>query len=343
MRHLIYIVLSLLLLASCNHKEFCYHHPHTAKVRMDVDWSQFDKDTPSGMTVMVYPQSGGDALHHLTNNTSYAIVDLEAGLYNTIVYNQSDTEFGSVSFVDMEEFSTAKVLLNDKISRWYASRSEEEKLAEQPEWIGTDFCTDVEVTPAMVEAETEEYMATIAQMSQTRTDFKVAALTPRNIIHTINVTVHLKGIYNVLSARASLTGLAEGYLFSEATPTESQVTHLFESWSIKQNPEDPTTGYLTASITSMGLPYGHGGTADENLFTLSLLLVDGETVVDIPFKVGDKLSERKAKSDKYTLELNLELYAEETLPDVPPAGAGGGGFNATVDDWGEEQNIDLGL
>jgi len=31
------------------------------------------------------------------------------------------------------------------------------------------------------------------------------------------------------------------------------------------------------------------------------------------------------------------------LPDVQPEGDGGGGFSAIVDDWGEEQNIDLGL
>ena len=25
-------------LCSCNHKELCYHHPHTASVKVEFDW-----------------------------------------------------------------------------------------------------------------------------------------------------------------------------------------------------------------------------------------------------------------------------------------------------------------
>lgn len=343
MRYLIYIIVSFLIFTSCNHKDLCYHHPHTAKVRIDVDWSEFDKETPTGMTVMIYPQADGQPIRHLTNTTTHAIVDLEAGLYNTIVYNQSDTEYGSVIFVDMEEFATAKVLANEAESRWYSCRAEDEKLAKQPEWIGTDTGTDAVVTPEMVEAEAEEFMANISQKSRTRSEYVIESLVPQNIIHTINVKVHLKGIYNLRSARASLTGLAEGYSFAASEPTESQVTQLLESWSMTQNADDPTQGYITAKITSMGLPYGHQSLADENEFTLSVLLVDNKTVVDIPFVVGDKLRKRYNEAGEYTYEIDLELWAEQILPDVKPEGSNDGGFDATVDDWGEEHNVDLNL
>ena len=48
------IALCFAALTSCRHKELCLHHPHTANVRIDVDWSGFEKEVPTGMTVLVY-------------------------------------------------------------------------------------------------------------------------------------------------------------------------------------------------------------------------------------------------------------------------------------------------
>ena len=333
----------LLLLASCTHQELCYHHPHTAKVRINVDWSQFDKETPTGMTVMIYPQNEGQHVRHLTNTITHAVVDLEAGLYNTIVYNQSETEFGTVMFSGMDCFSTAEIHAVSATSRWYACRAEEEKLVVQPEWIGADYCTDVEVTTLMVETAGEEYMASISKMSKTRSQFLVATHTPQNIIHTITVKVHVKGIYNLRSARASLTGLSGGYSFSQDAPTADKVTQLLESWTITQDPIDPTQGYIIAQITSMGLPCGHSAQAEENEFALSMLLVDNETIVDVPFKVGDKFQTVCDESGRHTLDLHVELSVDEPLPDVKPSEGGGGGFSAVVDGWGEEQNVDINM
>ena len=49
MNHLTLSLLGMLmLLVSCNHKELCYSHPHTAKVRVNVDWSEFvEEDLPA--------------------------------------------------------------------------------------------------------------------------------------------------------------------------------------------------------------------------------------------------------------------------------------------------------
>lgn len=343
MRYIISVIIALLLFTSCDHKELCYHHPHTAKVRFDVDWSEFEEETPTGMTVMIYPQSGGKPLRHLTNTISHAIVDLEAGKYNSIVYNQSDTEFGSVMFAEMDDFYTAEVRTVEDESRWYTCRADNEKLAVQPEWVGTDCYTDAEVTPQMVEAAGDEYIASISQASQTRTQYVIASHTPKNIIHTIYIKVYIKGIYNLRSARASLTGLAEGYSFSQARTTDSQVTQLIEQWQLTADKNDPTQGYITAKITTMGLPYGHAEKPDDNEFNLSLLLVDNETIIDVPFKVGDKLRKIQNDEGEYILAFELELTLDDVLPDVKPSGSGEGGFKVTVDDWGEEQNVDINM
>jgi len=343
MRRLLRTLLVLLLLTACEHKELCYHHPHTARVKVNVDWSKFDKETPTGMTVMVYPQSGGAALRHLSGTTSHAYLDLEAGLYNTIVFNQSDMEFSSVSFQGMDRYETAEVRLNNAESRWYECRSTIEKLGAQPEWVGTDCYTDALVTPEMVEITGQEIIANASRGSRVNTEFVIAEHTPLNIIHQIFVKVHFNNIYNLRSARASLNGLAEGYMFADGKATEATVTQLLESWKLTVDEEDPTKGYITTCITSMGLPSNHSGVAEDNEFVLSALLVDEKTVIDFPFSVGDKIVKRYDENNNYLLELELELWVDDPLPDVKPVDSGKGGFDAVVDDWGEEQNIDLGL
>ena len=346
-RYIICIIVLFVVLSSCEHKNLCFHHPHTAQVRIDVDWSHFDNETPTGMTVMVYPADGGQYIRHLTNTTTHALLDLEAGLYNTIVFNQSDAEFGTMEFRDMDQFATAEVHTVPTESRWYTRADENEKLVAQPEWLATDYRTNVEVTPKMVEIAGEEYMATLSKSNKNqvkaRTHFVIATHTPQNIIHTITVKLHLKNIYNLRSARASLRGLASGYSFSLNANTEGTVTQLLEYWSMTVDPDDPTLGYITAQITSMGLPYGHTAQPEDNEFNISILLVDNETIVDIPFSVGDKFQKVYDDAGNYNLELFVELWAEDPLPDVKPTGDEEGGFDAIVDEWGEEENIDIAM
>ena len=48
---------------------------------------------------------------------------------------------------------------------------------------------------------------------------------------------------------------------------------------------------------------------------------------------------RDAEDDTAHLTLHLEIQLPEPLPDVKPEGGQGGGFDATVNDWGEEIDI----
>ena len=343
MRRYIYIVATLLMFVSCNHYDLCFHHPHTARARINVDWSKFDKETPTGMTVMIYPESTGNPIRLLSNNINYVLADLEADNYSTLVYNQSDNEYATVQFVGMNSYTTATVMAKAYESRWYKSRSESEIIALQPEWVATDAKTGAVVTPEMVRITGEESFASITQKGELKSEFVIATHTPRNIIHTVNVKVHLDGVYNLRSARASLSGMAEGYNFSTAESSLSKVTHLQESWTLVTDKIDPTKGYITAKIRCFGLPFDHSAKPEDNDFVLSLLLVDDTTIIDFPFKVGDRLKKVYNEDGEYALELSLELWADKPLPDVKPSDSGESGFKATIDDWGEEEKVDINI
>lgn len=340
---LLMLIAIVVAMTSCEHKDLCYHHPHTARVRIDVDWAKYSKDTPSGMSVLVYDHEGAQRLNLLSNTITHVYADLEAGTYHSIAFNQSPSEYGSVTFKYMDDYNRARVLTNKYLSRWYvARRGSSDEVAEQPEWIGADRQEYIEVTPDMVEA-TSGYMTHEKKSSG---DIVVATHYPLNIIHTLIVRIDLKGIKNLRSARASLDGLAEGYIFSLEQPTSSNVTQLLETWrlstdknSTKDDDGNPVDGYITTTITFFGLPMSHQGIDEENYLYLSLLLVDNETQINVPFFVGDKFERDPVLENTWYLNLTYD----DPLPDVAPESGTGAGFEATVDDWEEGEDITVGV
>lgn len=334
MKHtFIYICASFLLLAlvACNHKELCLHYPHRAKIRINVDWSEFPEEKPSGMTVMTYSETDAIPPQTILSNTlDHVYVNLEEGNYHTLVFNQSVSEFGSFIFRDMDKWELAEVVAANVSSRWYEGRADEERVVTEPEWLGIDSDGTVEVTPEMAEISSEH----MGSAPKEEVEYVIATHVPRNIIYTMHVEVHIPGgVYNLRSARAALGGLSEGVKFSTLRRDNDIVTQLLEEWTLTVDKENPVQGTLTTSFQCFGLPHSHQGIPEENHFLLSMLLVDNKTQVDVPFEVGH-LFERD--EDSTTLTLYLELTLPEVLPDVKPEGGSGSGFDATVEDWGEE-------
>lgn len=345
---LLYTLVAIGLFASCEHKDLCYNYQPTASVRVDVDWSKFtDYETPTGMTLVFYPQSSNEeTITRLTNNISQAILNLPANRYHVLAFNQSTTEFGSLSFRGMDKQETAQVVATEHKSRWYTARSQYEKTASNPEWLGVANYSGAEVTKQMLD---DAAAATLSSGATTRSGQPlIASLVPQNVVHTVKVKVHLKNIYNLRSARASLNGMAEGITLATAQPLSSKVTHLMEEWTMERDPADPTMGVLEGSITCFGLPSGHQSTAEENLFTLSLLLVDNKTVMTFPFSVGDRFIQNTIEGNveqqaNVELQLLLEINADIPLADVKPEGGASGGFTADVEDWSDVEEYDINI
>lgn len=349
------IALAFCLLVSCTHKELCYRHPHTAKVRINVDWSEFEPyEKPTGMTLKLYPGDGildeqtrddmvppgttassGGVVTHLTNTTSHAILNLPANYYHVLVFNQSTTEFGSFSFRDMDDRESAVVVMQYQ-SRWYSStRTGESDVATSPEWLGVGNFDDAQVTQAMIDAEVDS-----AITGMPITEYPVIAdITPHNVIYTVKVRIHINNIYNLRSARASMTGMAEGYQLTREQRLSTEVTHLIERWSMTQDAADPANGYIDASFTCFGLPNDHAATAGENLLTLDALLVDNKTIETFAFNVGDRFV--LDESDPNRMTYSVVITDPVTLSDVKPDGGSGCGFDVSVEDWGDEINQDI--
>lgn len=327
-RKLLILFAAVVCLCGCDHKSVCVVHPHTVAVRVSVDWEKFRaKEDPTGMTVMVYPGSGEAPVTVLSNTLTHADVTLAAGIYHSVVFNQSTTEFGSLSFRNLEDFSKAEVVAAEAPTKWY-TRADNERTAYEPEWFGASRVEGSEVTDEMLEAAARNQIVELVHH------------TPENVIYTVKVKVHMQNIQNLKSARAALTGMAEGYMLGGGAPSRTQATHLMESWSLVQDEGNPMEGYIHATLTCFGLPTGHTGKAEENELELHLLLADNQTQLSIPFKIGNLFEKA---GDGSTLELHLNLTVTDPLPDVEPQDGTAGGFDATVEDWGEEIDHDVNI
>lgn len=108
-----FLLLALLLFSSCNHKEFCYDHPHGVRLQLVYDWSEAPEANPAGMTVFFYPvndpvsrqdvEVSPYAVRYDFSNNSGGQIELKPGRYIAVTYN-NDTE--AVQFGGLNAYNT---------------------------------------------------------------------------------------------------------------------------------------------------------------------------------------------------------------------------------------------
>ena len=312
-----------ILLTSCIYDDYsgCPQKSDRKMVRINVDWHLFDKEVPTGMTVMVFPWSGGAPHTVLTNEITHADFSLEPGKYRILVFNQSTTEFGTLDFQGMDSYETARAVVQHTTSRWY-SRGDNELIGVEHEWLASDKLDEFDVSD----------------------DFSEVTLTPKNVLSQIQVSVKVPGIKNLRYVRGSLTGISEGFLLGQGKPLQSKVTYLLETWTKSVDENDATLGTLKTSVKCFGLPETAHLDAENNKLSLSALLIDNKTQIDHQFVVGDKFQKDDNSSELgYTVTLHVDVKVPEPLPEVKPSEGSSGGFDVTIQDWGKPEDIDMEL
>jgi hypothetical protein len=341
-------------------KDLCFYHPHTAPVKVNVDWSFFRHlERPTGMSVYVWSQNNPNKnTTFLTHSLSSIKLNLEAGKYDAFVYNQSELEFSTIEFHNLDDFNKAEARVIQVKSNWLSTKQPITKVGAEPEWLAIDCIRDVEVTDEMVAKAEAEYLATLPEANKqlqqqkstretTKTENEVGPLVPKSIIKNLDIYVHLENLPFLRSALGAIGDMAEGCYISTGLPTERHVTHTVGTWGLvyDQTPSggvDLMKGAIKVSLSTFGLPAGHQGKPEENNLYIRLLLVDNETILERDFPVGDIIAELN-KYDGTLLDENgqpiwpeIHVYWPEPLPEVEPVGGGGGAFDVGVSEWGDE-------
>lgn len=371
---LIILTMTIIAAVSCTQdmdfgfKELCFYHPHTAPVKVKVDWSKFRHiERPTGMTVYAYPLNPDeDLFRFVSHNLDAVTLDLKAGFFHAFAFNQSDSEYATIEFYNLNDFENAEARVVQVKSNWYSTRTPETKLGAEPEWLAIDCLKNIEVTEEMVEIAEQEYLAarqeaararkqarkeldTKAPTKVTKTQHEVGTLTPKAIVKNVDIYVHLENITKLRSSRGALENMAEGCYISSGETTEGLVTHTIESWQFVYDTLNTLNGAIKATLSTFGTPAGHTGLSEENNLYVRLLLVDNETLLDMNFPIGDQLATineydgTQFDENGKVIWPEIHVYWPEPLPDVKPVGGTTGGFDVGVSDWGKEEVVVLPL
>lgn len=201
-----------LALCACEHKELCYHHPHTATLRLEFDWRDAPDARPEGMCVFF--DHAGDFDRHIAFTR-------EGDLFESI--------YGSSA-------GTAAPRAKD---------GGNERVVISPDMMWGCAAFDVEITETGIsyvcvpESEKEEWAGNPVVHTE-----QVITLYPHELVCTYTYEIrHVKNLAHVSQMCASLSGMAPSLLFGDESLGRECVTLPFEAHTA--DAQTITGGFLT--------------------------------------------------------------------------------------------------
>jgi len=317
-----------LSMASCELRPLYEEGVTPVKVLVCMDWTQLGLD-PDGATILFYPASGGKPYTFKTNSVKRSIVKVPSGNYTVMIFNRTVDEFGTMTFAGLNQMGTASCILESKLFSWLGRGTEIGRTVYEPEEIVVGRTDNFQVR--LIE---DYYMIPGADTLAYVDSVMVRSL---RMVKTGKISVRVNGIHNIRSVRSYLTGMAGGGLLATRSASDTIATHVLESWTVRRDESDYTKGYITTNFQCMGLPpqYKVDQQAENNRLYMEILLVDNKTRLTFNFNVGKLIEDN---DDDLTVNLVIE-DDPLTLPDVEPEGGSSSGFDVTLDEWGEPQDI----
>lgn len=289
---------------------------------VDVDWSGYEKDVPSGMTILFHHCASGEMTRVTGSNTSSASALLAPGRHWATVFNLSPDKFANIGFRGLETAATAEAYAREYTGPiWHnIPRDEYSYVARQPEWLAADTILT----------------SLTSQTGPGAGHEVIGTLHPHNIIHTLHISVTLSNPDAILSGRGAVSGMAAGRRLSASAPDPGAptVVHLIEpeSWTVTKE------GVAKAEVRCFGLPAGRSATPEENIFEFQALLSDGKTVKSYIIPAGN-LMKRLPGGETNNLDLWLDVRV-----DLPPNTSGSsGGMDVWLNIWDESIDHDIPL
>ena len=343
------------LLASCDRYEVERYYTNTTNVTVEVDWQSRFGERPSGMTIMLAKDGDAITFTDITNNVDRYDLQLEPGEYKMIIFNRTFGEFGSMRFLQTKSFNDVyanAMQLQRTTEDWDINAS----YMREPEAIGCAVDTFT-VTSDMAD---DSYL-----FVNWKDEIEVInkPLTLHEVVEPMTTELYIRvkiiGYKYMASVVGNISGMADGFLLSQVWRRQQSSYHFLDNWTAKAAPEESSdtmsVGYITTTISTFGLPHGRELLSQRlpahNVLSLCFTLID-ETKHVFRYLVGDKITYREVEdAQKFnkadvTLTLDLELvapfYTDDEVPNLPYAQPKGtGAFDAKVEPWGDEENVDV--
>lgn len=341
---------------------------------MDVDWSEFD-EKPTGMTVMLYPVEGdGKPLRFLTNNVDHINVRVPLMEYEMLVFNQSVDEFSSVNFRGMDHYNTAEVFLpetddNSNLSRLRTrggTKALSSSVKIKPQTVGssTQRVGDRAFSKALSSSVKIKPTPNVGGMS--------ICIYCQGLNNVFDVTAKVSGMAKGFMlgeqqvADQSITQILSDWKIQSDGNGNGSISTTFGTFGISSQVGDSRSGAARRMMRAEGDEVTLDPFADDqNILTLSFLLNDGSSV-DFSYDITDRIDDKNAGQhpdpedpdtpETQTPELDVVIGVnpsgkpegpdedENGVPNIPipiPSHGTQGGFNVGVDDWGDENVVNV--
>lgn len=300
------------LLASCNHKEFCYDHRFT--VRIVFDWRNAPDANPASMNAHHYEFTGAIGPQRFSfGGRDGGYITTTPASYSGICFNDDISRWASVR--NTRDIETYEIMTADAtrlaslgLNTMHLPRvreSEDERMASTPEMLWCNSLEGIEIID--------------------RHGDQVITYYPEEAVCYYTVTVlDIEG-FEYLNGRnvdATLSGMAEGFRPWKHLPAPTKVTHPFVLSSTA------TPNALFSDFLTFGVPTGSD---HKHFVTLYTVYENGEG----EYHAYDVTDQVRQAPDPRHVDIVIRGLT------IPKPIGGGGDLDVDVDDWIADDDIYL--
>ncbi len=325
------LVFTALFSSGCR-KDLCYEY-HPAGYKVFVMVHDDNIDVPMGKMRIDFFLYGTDRVFTRFVAIGGDYVELPRGRYSSVVFND-DSDYISYAgtetvrnyeaylpFITRSQYNMLYggqfVPYSDSPAAMPVTAGDVHRAVTKGDGVST-LCIG---QPDPLFADTyEEFEVTGNDITQQELHF-----TPQNMVVVYHISMDVTGMRNVLMSRGRIkTGANGKFLYSKEREFVDNVSIMFDCGC-------SDTGVSTV-VTSFGLILGQRGTDSSDVITFEFLLKDGSSVA-FDFDITDRLTEEICISGGVIDLSGLHI----TIEDVDEKG----GFDPKLEDWGDEENIQL--
>lgn len=315
---LLFMILSLLTLTSCEHRPLCFDHSYVADVRVEFQWNDSEEPCPV-MVVWFFPiRDCEDDMriperYELSGSTG-GYVRLPAGPYECLAYN-GDTErnrdYG-------ETFGSLYITTGPDVILSYEERQDENTIPVAP---GTEN-HDVRLSADRLWRDRVAQFTVLDSRPHASPLHQVVTFAPEEVTTNIYVIVkNVKKLTPGTGMRAVITSVSERFLPGPSLPDGNPVTVPFNMTADATS--DPPT-----SLTGKLIVFGH---CHDTRQTHYVSLYHTKTKQAYHFDVTGQMESAPDPRNIYII-----IDGKDIDPD------GSGGLGVYVGDWGDGGDIGIG-
>ncbi len=284
-------------------------------VVVNIDWCNLPSQ-PNGATVIFYPQTRSDEFDPVILKTNYTCDStyLKKDNYAIVVFNETTSSLSNIAFKNTDAFQTIEAYIREASNYTnYGTIT----TGGEPADFAIDTYEDLEISRYSVLEEKRYELF----------------FTPELVTKNLQVTLNIEGIENLASGYIqylTIDGMNYGVMLNSGEMNGSETNHYMAfSEKVSDGKLLESIGYIRGNFNCFGVVEG----LDDEV-KVHLRLRDGS---DYNMTVDATNLIYTAFNNPFQLFLNLELE----LPYVEDTGQTGSGFEGVVDEWGEEERLEL--